>query len=308
MSDTIQTRHRPSTLDDVVGHAAVVKSLRKVLKEGSARAFLFTGPSGVGKTTLSRVVASAVGCAPADLLEIDAATYTGIDDMRSVTAGLLYRPLGEGAVKAVIIDEVHGLSKQAWNSLLKMLEEPPSWVYWFLCTTETGRVGTTLQTRCLRYDLKPIPTKTLNELLERVVEAEGWELARGVPDLLLHEANGSARQLLSNLAVCAAAKSRAEAAELLRSAEEASEAVDLARALVRGARWKDVQTILETLKETNAESVRHVVRAYTTKVVLGAAKEADAGRGLEILDAFSEPFNQSDGISPLVIACGRVVL
>jgi hypothetical protein len=108
---------------------------------------------------------------------------------------------------------------------------------------------------------------------------------------------------------CAEAESRADAAEMLRSAEESTEAVELARLLVKGAPWRDIQPVLAALKpEVSPESVRHVVRAYVTKVVLGANSEGAAGRGIEILDAFAEPFNQHDGLSPLVLAVGRLRL
>ena len=308
---TFITKYRPRTFAEVVGQETVVRSLQGAVKRGSSKTFLFTGPSGTGKTTLARIVAKEVGCLPADLLEIDSATYTGIDDMRAVTASLLYKPLGEGSVKAIIIDEAQGLSKAAFQSLLKILEEPPAHVFWFLCTTDPTRIPVTIHTRCTRYDLKAVSTSTLALLLDDIAAKEkifdGPQGAK-VIDLCAQEANGSPRQALTNLALCEGASTFAEAKELLRSAIESEEAITLVRALVRGAGWDEVQRLLNGLAGVNPESVRHVVRAYVSKMVLGAKSEQAAGRGLEILDAFSEPFNSSDGLAPLLLACGRVLL
>jgi DNA polymerase-3 subunit gamma/tau len=311
VSEALITKYRPKSFDDVVGQDAVVRSLKNAVQQKSSKTFLFSGPSGTGKTTLARIAAQQLGCAPADLLEVDAAKCTGIDDMRAVTDGLLYKPLGEGAVKAVIVDEFHAASKAAAQSLLKILEEPPAWVYWFLCTTEPGRVLDSIRTRCARYDLKTVPYTILLDFLNTIADKEKVpvsELTDLVISLCAKEAVGSPRQALANFAVCLGVKKIEEARELLRSAVASEEAVNLARALVKGAGWQEVWRVIEGLQETNPESIRHVVRAYVCKVVLNAKSESSVGRGIEILDAFSGPFNPGDGIAPVLIACGKVLL
>lgn len=309
-ADTIITKYRPDKFSDVIGQDAAVRSLRQVLAKRASRAFLFTGPSGVGKTTLARIVASEVGCGHGDLVEVDAATHTGIDAMRSVQDMLEYRPIS-GGVRAIIIDEAHALSKASFQSMLKVLEEPPAWAFWLLCTTEPARVPAAIVTRCVRCDLKPVGQPILIDFLDGIVVAEKIKLgddASKIIGLCAREAGGSPRQALVNLAMCAGAKSVSEARELMRSAEQSRDAVELARALVRGAKWPEVQQLLRELSDTNPESIRHVVRAYSTKVILDANSERAAARGMSILDAFGEPCVPQDGISPIVLACGRIIL
>jgi len=299
-------RYRPQTFKEVVGHKAQVKALMEAVDKGLAHTFLFTGPGGVGKTSLARIVAAEVGVAPENLLDIDAATYTGIDEMRRVQEHTKYRPLS-GGVKGIVVDEVHGLSKQAINSLLKATEEPEEWVYWFFCTTEPGRLPTTMKTRCLHTDLKPVGERDLTDLLEMIVEKEGFEATEDVVDVCVEAADGSPRQAISNLAVCSSFESGDEAREVLQKNIDEAEAVELARLLMKNAPWKDVQGFLRKF-QGDPESARHVVRGYVTKVTISVPKQDVAGRGMEILDAFSQPFNRGDGISPLVLACGKATL
>lgn len=312
MTDSLLTRYRPETLEEVIGQPQAVKSLEAAIKNKRGRAFLFTGGPGTGKTTMARIAARMLGCPASELLEVDAATKTGIDDMRAVAESLMYRPLGEGAVKAVLVDECHALSKAAITALLKSIEEPPEWAYWFFCTTEPGRIPEAIVTRCLRYDLKPVSRADLRALLDYIVEQEKMEFdqknAGSILDLCAQEARGSPRQALANLGTVAEATTRSEAAELLRTASKSEDAIALARLLAAGGRWSQVQEIIKAMGEIDPESVRHVVRAYFTKVALSASKEEQAGRALEVLDAFSTPFYRADGLSPLVLACGKVLL
>lgn len=306
MTDSLLTRYRPLSLDEVIGQPAVVKQLALAIQEKRGRCYMFSGPSGCGKTTLARIAATMIGCKPENIEEVDAVTHSGVDDMREVAASLQYQPLGGGA-KAIVVNECQGLSSKAWDSVLVSTEEPPPWAYWFFTTTDPAKVPKTVMTRSLRFDLKPVGRGDLAELLKFVCEMEKMEVDGSIIDLCVKEAEGSARQALSNLGVCAGVSTRAEAAELLRTAADSKEAVELARALASGGSWEQILELVGALKDVNPESVRHVVRAYLTTVVMKATKKDTLGRGLQMLDAFSTPFHSNDGISPVLLACGRCI-
>jgi DNA polymerase III subunit gamma/tau len=308
MTEPFIIRYRPTKWDEVIGNEETVRSLRKVLDENSSHAFLFTGPSGTGKTTLARLAAKEVGTTDANIVEIDAATYNGIDEMRGITEQLIYRPLGVSNIKSVIMDECHALTRQAWQSLLKMVEEPPTGVYWFFCTTDVTRVPETIQTRCSVYTLYNLNLRQLTVLLTWVLNCEDRKLDPSIIDLCVKEALGSPRRALSHLGQTINCTSREEAyASLGRISDEADQPVALARALVNGAKWPVIQAILIDLRDENPEKIRKVVLSYVTKVILDNKDESTLWSYLPLLDEFSQPINYSDGISPIVLACTRIV-
>jgi DNA polymerase-3 subunit gamma/tau len=311
MADELYLKYRPQSFDKVVGHRAEVRSFQAALDDRLNKAFLLSGPSGVGKTTLARIASTYLGADPDDPLaiqEIDAATYTGIDAMRTVMDGLRYRPLSSSKIKSLIVDECHRLSKNAWDSLLKTLEEPPEWVYWFLCTTDPGSVPKTVYTRCTSYTLKPLRWDViLDDILLPIVQAEKLRTPDDILEICAREAQGSPRQAISNLSVCAQAETRKEAAELLRAAGETPEAIELARMLVKGTSWARVQPLLDEMKDQNPESIRQVVRAYLTTAILGTENEGTAADGFSLLEHFSQPFPPNDGITPVLLAVGRIL-
>ena len=309
MTQPMHVRYRPTAFDEVLGQGNVAHSMEAALRSGDSRAFLLSGPSGCGKTTLSRIGAHFIGCSPENVIEIDAATHTGVDDVRALQEVLSFIPFGENTNRAVIVDECHRLSANARDSLLKVIEEPPEGVYWFLCTTEPGKVPVTIKTRCNSYTLNSVKEDDLGELLDWVCEEEKIEMSEDVADMCVHEAHGSPRQLLVNIATCRDAETKKDAADLLKTALDSEPVRDLCQLLLNNGSWIKAMKIVEKMENESPESVRIVICRYMTKVLMGKKNHAEIRACLGILEAFRADgmWNQSEGTAPLVNAIGRIM-
>lgn len=306
----LQVKYRPKTLRDVVGQNEVTAALGKVLHGGALQhSYLFTGPSGCGKTTLARIVAHSLGCEVGNIIETDAATNNGIDDMREITAALRYTGFGDSPNKMIIIDECHALSKAAWQSLLKSVEEPPPHVFFAFCTTDPGKVPDTIVTRCHSYSLRSVKYDDLMDLLESVVKQERMDPAKGVLELIARECNGSPRQALVMLSMTAACQDKEEAARLLEKPLEDAEVIDLCRALIKGdLSWNKLTSVLKAMPEQSPESIRIVVVNYLNSCIMGAKSDKEALRLLDLQAPFvKREFRPSDKLAPLLQAFGDLL-
>ena len=218
-------KYRPATFADLIGQEAMVRTLTNALRSGRlAHAFVLTGVRGVGKTTTARIIARALNCVGpdgqggptgspcgacehcraiaedrhVDVLEMDAASRTGVDEMRELIEGVRYRPTS-ARYKIYIVDEVHMLSKNAFNALLKTLEEPPPHVKFVFATTEIRKVPVTVLSRCQRFDLRRIDEDVLKTHFRRIAEREGARIAEAALGLIARAADGSVRDGLSLL-------------------------------------------------------------------------------------------------------------
>ena len=218
-------KFRPDEFEDVKGQDAIVKTLKnQIMAERIGHAYLFCGTRGTGKTTVAKIFAKAVNCEhPVDgspcgecamckaiaagtsmnVIEIDAASNNGVDNIREIREEVAYRP-AEGRYKVYIIDEVHMLSIGAFNALLKTLEEPPEYVIFILATTEAHKIPITILSRCQRYDFKRISIETIAARLRELIDKEGWDVEEKAVRYIARMADGSMRDSLSLLDQCIA--------------------------------------------------------------------------------------------------------
>ncbi len=212
-------KYRSKNFDELVGQEAIKTTLMNALSlQKISHAYLFSGPRGTGKTSVARLFAKALNCEEGighicnncanceeisdgshpDVIEIDAASNSGVDEVRNLIEKVKYAPI-KGRYKVYIIDEVHMMTNSAFNALLKTLEEPPSYVVFILCTTEPYKLLPTILSRCQRYDFKKISDNDLKKLLIRVLNAENVTCSETALNLIVELANGGARDSLSLL-------------------------------------------------------------------------------------------------------------
>ena len=309
VSQPINIKYRPTKLSEVLGQDHVVKSIEAQLKrDNPMHAYLFTGPAGTGKTTLARIIAAHFKASPQNIVEIDAATHTGVDDMREVTASMRYQGFGANPTKVFIIDECHRLTKNAWESLLKATEEPPPHVFFFFCTTESGKVPQTIVTRCAQYTLAPVKFDPLMDLLEKVCESEDFRTSNKILEMIARACGGSPREALTMLSIVYDVEDMEEAAILLASPSENKEVIDLCRALVQGKLdWKSLTTTLKSMPEMPAESIRIVIVNYLAACLMGSNSDKQTTRLLDMVSVFSKPYNTSDKMAPLLLSFGDLI-
>ena len=194
MSESVLYRkYRPQSFKEVLGQEHVVSALEGALKLGRvAHAYLFSGSRGTGKTSVARILAKTLGTSDADLYEIDAASNRGIDDIRLLRDSVAAVPF-ESRYKVYIVDEAHMLTKEAWNALLKTLEEPPPHALFILATTELEKVPETIISRCQTFAFKRPSQRVLKEAAERIAKKEGFSIDSAAAELVALLADGSYR-------------------------------------------------------------------------------------------------------------------
>jgi DNA polymerase III subunit gamma/tau len=261
-SQTLYRKYRPQTFADVIGQDHVVSVLLKAIaKKQPAHAYLFSGGRGIGKTSIARILARELGVHEDDLYEIDAASHTGVDDIRALREGATTLPL-RSPYKVYILDEVHMLSKGAFNALLKILEEPPAHVLFMLATTDMHKVPDTILSRCEVYTLHRPSRAVLSETLKKIVIAEGHAIEPGAADLIALIGDGSFRDTLSVLQQVLTGITGKKVTEQTVQSVTGAPTHTTVRALIDAWAKKDTAEALKTISGARADGA-HIGILFT---------------------------------------------
>ncbi len=303
--EAILTKYRPATFDDVLGQEAQVAALRGGLSRH--KVFLFSGPSGVGKTTLARIVATEVGAGIDRTIEIDAPSAAGVENARALfqlvtQPQLIPRPL------CLIVDECHVLSRPAFQVLLKPGEDPPEHLYICLCTTEVGKVPDTVKSRCLHIPLKPISPDILSGYLQIVADNEGWQVTQDTINAIIQSSNGSLRQALSYLSAVSASHAitgNGTGTELVPGASRGDLVKMLAKSLGSGGKkdWSDFAKLLkESIETDDVSDLAIAVARYLTAEMLSTKQSQRAGTLANLISGLAQASGDRQGQTIAMLA------
>jgi DNA polymerase III gamma/tau subunit len=297
----LHTEYRPQKLGQIVGNVLATQMMADELEDldKTAHAWMFHGPSGCGKTTLARILAKEL---KADLIEVDAASNSGVKDMRSIVDGLLYSSIS-GARRLLLIDECHRLSAAAWDVLLKPMEEPPKHLYVALCTTEPAKLPKTIKTRPRSVKVELLSTKELDQLAFDICDRHDEKAPHGeVVDAAIEASNGSPRQMLVNLAACWQCEDYREASEVLSVAASEVEVIELCRALADNRTNAADALAMVRLLPDNAkpEACRIQIVRYFTAIALNPKSKMPLEKVADALSCFDGEYLDQEGKAPLL--------
>ena len=280
--------YRPKTLKEVEGNRSTVEALQAILsrEKDLPHAFLFLGPSGCGKTTLGRIVANELGCAPADMREVDVADFRGIDTIRDIRQQARLKPMA-GPVRVWLLDEVQKMTGDAQSALLKILEDTPPHVFFILCTTNPEKLLKTIISRCMAFSVGPLSERQTTRLLQRIVKAEGVE---GFPEEAykqLHAASqGHPRRAVVELDRIIDLDPKSILKAIEQTSKDEALGIDLCRALLKREPWGKVAAVLRGLQDQEEESLRRMVLGYMNAVLL----KEDNQQAAQVIECFKGHF------------------
>ncbi len=302
--EELYKKYRPKSLKQVIGQTSAVKVLEEMLGNNALpRSLLLTGPSGVGKSTIARILKKRLDCSDQDFAEINIANSRGIDTAREIMQRMVLAPMN-GKCRVWLLDEVQGSTSQFQQSILKMLEDTPKHVYFFLCTTEPNKLLKTILTRCTEIRLASLSPKAIQQVILDVYKKEKITLSEDVLDKIVTVSDGSARKALVLLHQIMGIKDQNEQLEAIQRAESSQAAYQIFQRLIDPrTTWAEISKTIKEVDE-EPESLRRLVLACATKFMLSNSKIS--GRCYLILCAFESHFYDS-GKAGLVRACWEVI-
>ena len=308
IAEPLHLKLRPNTLDDFKGEAnqSVVLSLKQQLDKDwnkIPRAFLFTGKSGCGKTTIARIMAKELGCSERDFNELNSANTRGIDTIREISSNCKMAPF-EGKIRAYLLDECHSQTKDAQQALLKLLEDTPEHVFIFLCTTDPNLLLETIKNRCSVYQVSPWEIGETYQYLKTIVANEKGKCSLKTIKRIAEESNGSPRKALTVLDQVLMMEDDEQAKSLIVNySDDESKSIDICKLVIAGKgsnKWDAMRGLIKSYTG-EPESLRKGILGYLTNTLLNQSSQNDfANRIQTLIGLFGSKNWQYDGKSALV--------
>lgn len=289
-AEALDKKYRPKSFDEVAGNPELLMTIRSILSRptGIPSSFLLEGPSGCGKTTLSRIIARELGGTDSTIKEYNISNMTGVDTARKIIDHARFKPFG-GRKKIYILNECHKSSNAWQNAMLEVLEEPPSYIHFILCTTEPNKLLKTILTRCTRLPVKPLRSAEVVSLLDRVCQEEDVRIAKEVLSKIAQSCEGSPRQALVMLDAVIDCKAENQMECINKFSLASTNTLILCQALMDKKSWGDVVQVILNL-ENEPEETRLGILSYMEKVLLQPIKGKPGQKHLrawEIIEAMS---------------------
>lgn len=279
----LHLKYRPKKFSEVIGHKEILKSIESLINKDIPHAFLFSGASGCGKTTVARLIATLLNPDGTEIFEINIANTSGVDFIRKINEEAKYSPL-IGDNKVYILDEVQMLTKEGQNCLLKLLEDSPKYSYFILCTTDPQKLILPIRNRCTSYTLKSLSDIEIKELLNRVSKEEQIKIPSDILDLIIYKADGIPRSALMYLNQVKEIKDFTEASKIMADdITEEGDIIELCKLLIKypKVKWSDIVDSFNKIT-IEPETIRIVISGYLS----GCLKKNPSEKHANMLELF----------------------